>query len=326
MVEYSIIKIPSSVLTGGGRRLGKPTPTIFVAYRFGSPESVSFRERIGYEVRKAESLGDVQVTDGHVLPGKKWSKEIRETISRARLVVADVTNLNPEVLFECGFAWGLSRPILPVVQDSQMVNRLPRWLTDLQIGSFANDAGWKELIDSIADSLAKGRTHRPRLPEPIPGRTFWLQGPNNFEHLKSEFFALARDLKLDVSRERTLPDDLGEADESLVNEVCRSSLLVTCLHGSSLDAFVHFAAGVVAAHPSAGAAKRKLNRLVVIALAGDTQTDVLAESAVRTAKTVRIVGLEDLETEILRFGRHYSDWLRSQEEDSRGLNEPRRDL
>jgi hypothetical protein len=119
-----------------------------------------------------------------------------------------------------------------------------------------------------------------------------------------------------------LPDDLGEADESLINEVCRSSLLVACLDDSAADAFVHFSAGVVAARPSAGAAKRKLNRLVIMAVAKESQaSDALSESAVRTARTVRIVKLLDIEAEVLRYGRHYTDWLASQEE-KRGIDEP----
>jgi len=316
-VNYSIVRLSGSELTGGARRIEKANPRIFVAHRFSARESREFREKLAYEVNKSEKLSDVEIVDGHVLPGKKWATEIRGLISKSRLVVADVTSLSPEVLFECGFAWGLSRPILPVVQDEKWVSRLPRWLTDLQIGNFTTESGWKDLIDSIAENLIRGRARRHRLPEPIPGKTVWLRGSSHFEEHRVKFDHIAGRFNLAVSKDESLPDDLGEADESLINEVCRCSLLVASLNNTAADSFVHFAAGVVAAHPSAGVAKRKLNRMVVMAMVSRINTEEIlaADGARRTAGVVSVVGLDELETELLRFGRLYTNWLTSQEDE-----------
>jgi hypothetical protein len=97
--------------------------------------------------------------------GEKWSGKIRDVIIRARVVIADVTALSPEVLFELGFAHGLARATLPVVSGQHWVGRLPRWLTELQIGHFGSPEGWDAIVNSI-DQAVNGRVAKKSV---VPG-------------------------------------------------------------------------------------------------------------------------------------------------------------
>lgn len=64
-------------------------------------------ESVGYDVAKADSFADQR----NIL------KDIIRGISRANLVVADVTSLNPNVMYELGIAHALSKPTIMLTQN-----------------------------------------------------------------------------------------------------------------------------------------------------------------------------------------------------------------
>ncbi|MCI0557634.1 MAG: nucleoside 2-deoxyribosyltransferase, partial [Nitrososphaera sp.] len=116
--------------------------------------SEQFRESLERKLSETECVRVVTVAVGKLVPlGEKWCGKIREVIKRAKVVIADVTALSPEVLFEVGFAHGLGRPTLPVVSEQSWVGRLPRWLTELQIGHFDSPEGWDNIVNAIDDAV-----------------------------------------------------------------------------------------------------------------------------------------------------------------------------
>lgn len=68
-------------------------------------------ESVGYEVAKADSFFDQR----NIL------KDIIHGISHANLVVADLTSLNPNVMYELGIAHALSKPTIMLTQNMEEV-------------------------------------------------------------------------------------------------------------------------------------------------------------------------------------------------------------
>jgi hypothetical protein len=99
VVRYSIYKLKPGDLTGSGPRKRK-ADSIFVAFAFGDQGSSAVRIKFEQRLKQTVSLRILHVTDGHVPVGISWAREIRRRLSNARLVVADLSLLSPEVLFE----------------------------------------------------------------------------------------------------------------------------------------------------------------------------------------------------------------------------------
>lgn len=293
-------------LSGGGPR-AIALPKLFVAYRFDTKESKQFRQRLEVDIKNSDSLANVKVTDGHVETGESWPSEIRRRIKAARLVVADVTTLSPEVLFECGFAWGLNKTIMPVVEDSESASQLPSWLTELQITDFSTSKGRLQILDSVAKNISRTRFGRQRKPppQPIPGKLIWLCGDTEFENYRDHAQQTATRHKLGMVTEER-PHSIDEAKESLINEVSQASLMVACLNNSSSDPFIHFVTGVIVSKPTAGAAKRKLGRRVILAVPESISVDdVISDSARRCGNTVKVVACRQLNAELMSYGKMY---------------------
>lgn len=315
MVEYSVYYLEAGELTGRGPRSEKSQPSIFVAYRFKSAESMNFRTQFEAKLSHIEALRDVDVVDGRVLPGDTWSTTIRKRIKRARLVVADVSYLSREVLFECGFAWGLSRRILPVLESSSLHSDLPRWLTALQVGHYSDKGGWNDILDSVSENLGIERRWGVPPPDPIPHRIAWLGEGGKSGLGRRQLEEVCRRFGLTIAAGELVADDIDDAEESLILEVCRSSLVIAFLDGTSSDCLYHFCAGVVVAHPTAGAASRKLVRRVLFVVTGGLSVDeVLADSARRVTRNIRVIHESDLAKELLAFGGRYESWRQEQEE------------
>jgi nucleoside 2-deoxyribosyltransferase len=58
-----------------------------------------------------------------ILPGDPINSSIHGAIERADAVIVDITGSNPNLMFEAGFASGLGKPLLPLVQRG--VERVP---------------------------------------------------------------------------------------------------------------------------------------------------------------------------------------------------------
>ena len=51
--------------------------------------------------------------------GEPIEQSVRQMIEKSDFVIADLTGNNPNVMFEVGFAEGIGKSILPIVQDTE---------------------------------------------------------------------------------------------------------------------------------------------------------------------------------------------------------------
>ena len=313
MEPYAVYELEPGELVRAGPRSKHRPPQVFVAYRFSSARSKAFRDRLSGELGRLQGLGDIVLVDGKVLPSVSWSTEIRRRITQSKFVIADLTGLSPEVLFECGFAWGLGQVILPVVSSPDWIRRLPRWLTSIQVGQFETAEGWREIIDSIADILSEGPASAVKrtTPDPVPGRVLLLKPREGEGRLEEEIDYLSSRFELSQPEGEILGETIEDAGEDLIEEVCRASLLVGGLSGTGEDSFVHFATGVVASRPTAGVARRKLfRRVLLVAESTQRARELSADSARRATNTVRLSSTSGVREEVGRFGENYRRWVR----------------
>ena len=311
MAQYTVIKMRKSDLVSMGPRTIS-SPKIFVAYRFNHERSKKFRQDLDIEIKKTDSLGDIEIIDGNVTPGRHWDSEIRKRLTSSKIIIADVTGLSPEVLFECGFAWGLNKRIMPVVENANLSSKLPRWLTDLQIGCFSNSIGMVQIIDSISDYVGKSISVRSRkgILKPIPWKVVWLHGEGEFEQYHDNLIQTANRFGLELPEEE-LPHSLDDAEESLIDDISRSSLMIASLNNSTSDPFVHFATGVFAAKPTTGASSQKLNRRTILAIPDTIRDrDIVSDSAMRCSTIVKVVSFKELNNEFLKFGKNYQRYIK----------------
>lgn len=312
MVEYMNVDLKDGELSGGGPRQKFKVVNIFVAYRFHSTESINFREELESRLLKTDSLSDVRVIDGRqILLGNNWSSQIRKAIEQSRVVVAELTALSPEVLFECGYAYGLGRPILPVVENSTWDSRLPRWLTTFQMGNFSSESGWKEIVDSIDQIVNKTgpREKTVGLPEADPGYAVWLPGTSLFEVGKDSLVTVTNRFDMNSPHTTFEVSDLFESSELVIEEVAKSSLLIASVGGISADTFVHFACGIVVSKPKTGVSNRKIMRRVILVVSKQMDKDkILSDSARRASHVVQIVNKGQLNDALIRYGEIYRRW------------------
>lgn len=238
------IEVPLTVdeiLGRAGGRSKPKRPTVFVAYRMNIDSSKKFREDIESLLTRHEGRPmHPDVVDGRVEDGAYWAPEIRNRISRARLVVADVTGPSRDVVFEVGLAAG--KPLLPVVESDQHRSNLPKWLTAKQMSSFEG-TGTVRIADNIWTKLNTRRLKGQQLPQPDPTTLVWLQTPDSewCNPWYDRFQCLCQQCGLQASR--VFPDDLNSPEG--MNEVLRSWLVVGCMDGGAQDSAVHYVAGDV---------------------------------------------------------------------------------
>lgn len=312
MVRYSRCKLARSVLVGA-RPHYRASPSIFIAFSFNSNESQLFRDRCEREIQQTITLGDVKIFDGRVPPGKSWPGEIRKRLEKAWLVVADLTLLSPEVLFECGFAWGLGRILIPVTRTPRDLANLPEWIRELQFGHFDSEQDWRLLLDSIGSYLRAGsRPKRAgRFPIPVvPTDITLLQGVEGFDLLKEQVETMSSRYGLAVRQHSFEAVSLDSEQSDLLTAVSSSSLVVAPIDGVASDSFVHFAAGLVAARPKAGVSQSKLYRkILLIVRNAELVPRLIPDSALRVKPTVRAVILSNAVEELSRFGEAYKRWI-----------------
>jgi nucleoside 2-deoxyribosyltransferase len=91
----------------------KVSPTCLVLAPFGD------QFRSVYEATE-EALGSNGVNviwwEGQLTPDTTLARGIYDYIEAADVIVADLTAVNPNVMYEVGFAHALRKPVLPVVQ------------------------------------------------------------------------------------------------------------------------------------------------------------------------------------------------------------------
>lgn len=302
----------------GGRRT-KASTSIFCAYRMQRPTSAKFVSDLSREVRRhpALSSGNVAVTNGMTDPGEKWASTIRNRISKAKAVVADVTDMRPDVVFEAGFAYGCSTPVIPVVETSEARDAVPRWLSDLQTAIFTEKAGMNGIINRLVTILNDPRAARRGPPKPAPGKVVWLRtlswNLHALEQVRSicghegmvlEIYPSPEDPELQAS------SCVGVEHvpvEELIEKAARAHLLIVSVDGTRGDDLMHYIAGAVAAKPKTatdGAARRVL----VVHKAETPPNGLVADSLARVTEVVRPVADSHVHGDVTKFAASYNRW------------------
>ena len=309
MVDYAISNLKSGELSGSGPRR-KIQPSLFVAYSFRDSDSQNFRKRIQHELSRVPSLKNVRVLDGKVPPGESWSPEIRNRLKKSNLVIADFSSINPEVVFECGFATGCDRSIIPVTDKNSRLKILPRWLKSIQVGHFSCDQDWSELIDSLPSYLySKRKGTRYKTSLAIPGKIITLKNAKgNDTYLHSlEHFSTRNKMDLEII---SLKDtSLDAIDDSICDKIASASLFIADLGGVHTDSFIHFAAGMVVGKPQTGVGKKRLPRRAILVLEDMKQTEsLIPESARQVKDIIQITSYQQIGNEIDTYGKMFAKW------------------
>ncbi len=290
MVDYSEVTLtPSEVLASGG---GYAQPSIFVAYRMNESRSRAFRASFGDLAASHPFLRKFRIVDGHVSVGGYWAREIRDKIRKSSLVVADVTGPSKEVLFEAGFAYGLRKPILPVVADPANRDDVPRWLTPIQIGTYESSQALRQVLTSAVthatrDDIAKP----PKPPDAVPGMAVWIPIRTWANTAFDQFRVSAAQGSLKVVA-LDIPSDLADADGDVIQNAACANFLFGCLEGTSSDSLIHFVCGAIMAKPTASISKSKMDRrIVLLTIPGEKADDLVADSARKCAE-VRVIDIQ----------------------------------
>ena len=118
----------------------------------------------------------VQVVDGHTLPGGNWPAKIRERLKASQIVVGDVAGVSAEVFFELGFAYGLGKVIIPVVGHEDERSSVPDWLSTMQFGYYGTSDGFAGIVSSVVAHFSDPEYIKPpKPPRPIPSLAIWLR-------------------------------------------------------------------------------------------------------------------------------------------------------
>lgn len=77
--------------------------------------------RIHSSVADALSQADVKIWWDRVdqMPGDSITGSLHKALEDADFVIADVTGENPNVMYEVGYAYGRSKPVLPIIERGQ---------------------------------------------------------------------------------------------------------------------------------------------------------------------------------------------------------------
>jgi hypothetical protein len=305
----SITLSGGAFMGAGGGGSGVRSGQVFVALRFTFNESVAFFQRLRSALSHHPMLGKIHLRNGQLPSGAKWATEIRTLVKKCTLLtIGDVTGGRGDVLFELGIATGLGRPIIPVVADSEEIQRCPYWLRAYNVGVYGSDSGVAELVSSIFDHVYKRkRTVREKLPIAVPNVIGFIgERPWNEHHIEQLRSAAAKE----GVRVEALPSPTVSSYDEAVQLAARASLLVLALDNTESDAFAHFASGIVVARPTSGFGKHVLDRSVILVPEG--QHIDIPDSLIRAQPIILVA--TDASTfvrEVKTFLRRYSVWRRS---------------
>src|SRR5438309_1387913 len=130
----------------------RPTPIAFVIIPFSDEFDVIFTQLIrpslpGYDVIRADSRLDQQ----NIL------KKIVEGISGASLVIADVSTLNPNVMYELGAAHALRKPTIMISQNiASLPFDLRSYPVQLYSTHFSTAAELTARLNELSEKHAQG--------------------------------------------------------------------------------------------------------------------------------------------------------------------------
>jgi len=288
---------------GGGARA---RITIFVAYRMDFPASKKFRDDLASVLARHPGPMRIAVEDGRVREGEDWAPVIRSRIKAAKLVIGDITGLRNDVIFELGFAYGLRKPFIPVVENLADRKTVPSWLRAKQIGSYETQAALASVASSVIAHITDPYISKPRpVRDPVPGLAICLDFSPESLASRDQFTASCEREGLSVE---VLDPDTSE--DVLIDQAPRATLLAGVLTGGKLDALLHFVAGAVVARPTAGYGTKSLRRRVfLLGTTGQPARELAADSVVRCTDVVLALEQNAIHDEIVARGRDHRRWL-----------------
>jgi hypothetical protein len=279
---------------------------IFVAYRMQQQPSVRFVADLRDALQHRPDLRQWRVITGDTTAGADWPNVVRERIKSSELMVADVTGLRSDVLFEAGFAATLGVPIIPAVADDTDHDSLPTWLSATQVASFGRAGGVLPVITSIqAHVTGASVVTTRRLPPPVPALAAFVGTYSWAVEATEQFRAQCR-------RDDLTPRvfDYGADAQSILRTAAGASLLFLLLNGTMNDALAHYIAGCVVARPNAGAGRLRLPRRVVLLQQPTTKTALAAESVFHCSPIIQVLPLTSVIDEVRSFAISHRDWLK----------------
>jgi hypothetical protein len=268
------------------------------------PQSREFRNRLDAILSGRPGPLRLNVTDGRVREGEDWAPVIRTRIKKAELVVGDVTGMRNDVVFELGFAYGLRKPFIPVVESPNRREDVPYWLRSKQIGCYTTEHELLSVASSVTAHIADPSVTRPRrLRDAVPGLAIWLGPPDHLEDRAAQFRA-------ECSREGLTCECVAliDRDESIIERAARANILAVVLTGRETDSLVHYVCGAIVARPKAGYGSSTLDRYVLVVAEG-LVTDLAADSLMRCRDVVAAPPGGELRSQIASVGRAYRKWI-----------------
>ncbi len=129
-------------------------------------------EEVGYLVERADSI----------LDRKNILKDIIERIAVADLIVADLTSVNPNVLYELGICHGLR---VPTVMIAQSIDEVPFDLRGYRIVVYSKEFDEVEKFINELKSIAQGRINQTvSFESPITDHFAKMEISNNANDIK----------------------------------------------------------------------------------------------------------------------------------------------
>ncbi|HHX24415.1 MAG TPA: hypothetical protein GX723_10515 [Thermoanaerobacterales bacterium] len=145
-------------------------------------------------VNSAEKEFNFKLTDWTKM--EKYSSRIisniLESISKSEILIADISGLNPNVLFEVGYAFGMGKKIILFSQGFSKVERENDMadleiISGLNIDTYENEKQLANKILAIIPEITKREAeicmygYNPKTDKCIPNRGFFLKGVTNHQ-------------------------------------------------------------------------------------------------------------------------------------------------
>ncbi len=105
-----------------------------------------------------EGVGFVVLRLDQLQPGAVWSNAVADAIRSADLIIADVTEANPNVMYELGYAHALKRPTLLLANATTRFARLPSDVQSFQVLMYddTSEAAWQTHLARVIRAYLGG--------------------------------------------------------------------------------------------------------------------------------------------------------------------------
>jgi hypothetical protein len=298
---------------------GRPRAmTAFVIYDPATEAGASFRSNLEDRAVERSRLSNLSVRDAQFDDEGALRAAVWESIKGSRVIVADLTSYDPSTIVRLGFAWGLGKPIIPVVHGPASHIAVPEWLTTIPLQYYGNDFDLGQLIDRLASMLAtRAETRLQDRRHGALGLLTWLNPSSQDADLREQVEGVVSEQLSRPTKSLVVPSTptMGEcfALSPSADEAMSANLLVAWLDGTTADGYVAFVCGALSADPTAGGIPMGnhwtggMPRHVLIIERPATDTRAMA-AAIRQCPIARVIPPSDLVPHVEELGRDYLLW------------------